>query len=557
MIRVVVDLYDHVRPLKPSQLLSNHSYIVRIHDTGLGPGESINIKNQTGCQTILAYDEIPNRYRSDTIVPPGSRLQRINAALPHYDFIELDAEFDLTNEILDLVPPHMRLITWRNDQPTTACESPRFNLANAGNTVSENFDTFTATLRRIMKVDAFLYRIFSSSGVSALKSVHAIRQDEINTERLVVYAAGEQQVWSRIAATLIGSKFVFADSLTNGYASLASMVRQFGLPDLPAVAHLYGIAGKSVTQSISPEVHNAAFRALNYPGLYLAFPATDVESLQEIIDSFGLLGMSIRGLTTTSPLKDVVSQRFAADRDIVSKAQSANFLRYRQAEWRSGTTDDTGLLRILRKYDISVRNKPVSVLGSGGSGRIAAQALIELGAHVSLYNRSSWRARLASKLLNIECHPLIDFSPEESEIIVNTVPIAGSSHTDLPFSVRPMKRGCIVIDYNFHRSPNALTKEANRQGATVIDGIEMLQMQLLAQFNSLSDREIPDKVLTGILRQYRTEYVDERHTVRKLKPQVQLSAFPRNKRENKTATRDTATTALLMPEPSAGPGGGQ
>ena len=49
--------------------------------------------------------------------------------------------------------------------------------------------------------------------------------------------------------------------------------RDYGLPELPPVEALFGVVGNPVAHSLSPRLHNAAYRALGLPVLYLPFHA--------------------------------------------------------------------------------------------------------------------------------------------------------------------------------------------------------------------------------------------------------------------------------------------
>src|SRR5882757_8562590 len=44
--------------------------------------------------------------------PTSEKHSQILAAAPHYDLVELEAETDLTDELLDAVPPYKRMISW-------------------------------------------------------------------------------------------------------------------------------------------------------------------------------------------------------------------------------------------------------------------------------------------------------------------------------------------------------------------------------------------------------------------------------------------------------------
>ena len=64
---------------------------------------------------------------------------------------------------------------------------------------------------------------------------------------------------------------------------------------------LYGIIGNPVTHSLSPAMHNAALTATAVNGVYLPFPAPDLEAAVT-----GIRGLGIQGASVTIPHKQAV-----------------------------------------------------------------------------------------------------------------------------------------------------------------------------------------------------------------------------------------------------------
>ena len=411
---------------------------------------------------------------------------------------------DLADEILQLVAPAKLLITLCYRGPDVHFRHGLTDSRRPVNchAVDEECDGLVESFRKLSRVEALLYRVISTIGIAAMEFSKAIRGDSRCSDQVVAYAADRSQVWSRLTSPYLGARFVFADRGLNGPASPQSLVGNFGIPELPDIGRLYGICGNRVAQSLSPAVHNAAFRRLGCDALYLPFPDSSIDDVLALFERLARVGFEVKGLTVTAPFKEETSRRFCAKRKIVNQAQSANALRLEHNREWSDTTDDLGLKSILSDHSICVQNTAVVITGCGGSGRVAAQALIDLKARVILYNRSSWRASLASELLNIPCYPLGSFNPEQADLIVNTIPFPVSEESELPFSLDRLKAGCVLIDYSYSRVPNRLVTTARRQGLIVIDGLVMLEKQLTAQFELLTDMNMPADIVSGTLQQY-------------------------------------------------------
>ena len=237
----------------------------------------------------------------------------------------------------------------------------------------------------------------------------------------------------------------------------ARMIADFGLPARPVVDRICGIVGASASRSLSPSLHNAAFRALAYPGLFLAFRVESfAEFWQEIVESRVLeqIGMSIQGLTVASPNKESAAALATIRSRTALRSESANLLFRRGANWVAATTDPTGVLANIDRQSIVGRR--AAVVGCGGSGRAIAWALRRAGASVTLVNRCQERGVRASQLLGLPFTGLSKFSVEGFDFVINATPV-GSQGDELPFSIDHLDRNAVVVDLVY-------TQRYNRAG---------------------------------------------------------------------------------------------
>ena len=66
---------------------------------------------------------------------------------------------------------------------------------------------------------------------------------------------------------------------------------------------LYAVIGDPVSHSLSPLMHNTAFKHIDYNGVYLAFNVKDITSATSGIKSLGIKGVSV-----TIPHKQTVME---------------------------------------------------------------------------------------------------------------------------------------------------------------------------------------------------------------------------------------------------------
>ncbi len=471
----------------------------------------VALKKQTNCKLLLGLRRGFGDHKTACNTSNGTalRLEKLRAAVALFDYIELDAQCDLGKSILDTVPPQKRLISWRS---TVAGEG-----AEEEDVVNER-EALMQAFKRLSGIDAFLYRLVTSSGINALEFLDRVKRKDralsgkengafSGKKNVVAYGEAPCELWSRVAAVYKGAAYVFCAADEAEPMSLAYLVRQFGLPELPKEAAVYGICGYPLNQSVSPLIHNAAYRQLGLAAVYLPFPGRDLDALLRLVARLDRIGLIVKGLTVTAPLKEALGRRFAGKDTVIGRVQSANALLFNNGAAAEiaqvENTDRIGLEAVLRSAGIHPRGRRVAVVGCGGSGRTAARVLADLGAEVVLYNRSHWRARMAERLLELKCRPLSELDLSTVDVIVNTVPFPLSCEFDLPYSLEGLSSRSVLIDYTYRPSPNALVVRGRQQGLRVVDGLAMLRYQLCAQFRYLTGRYMPASIMFDTLGFYR------------------------------------------------------
>ena len=97
------------------------------------------------------------------------------------------------------------------------------------------------------------------------------------------------------------------DLIIPGEPTIPRLIRDYGLPAVMPIKQLFAIIGSPVFHSLSPRLHNAAYRAMNYPALFVPLHVESFDEfwqavINQVLDS---LGLPINGLTVASPHKEV------------------------------------------------------------------------------------------------------------------------------------------------------------------------------------------------------------------------------------------------------------
>jgi len=417
----------------------------------------------------------------DKCLDKNTELENFNKlknVIDFTDYIELNSDIDLEPEILSIIPPQKRIISCRIKP-------------SEGDIIDSN--SFISVYKKLRKNSAFLYRFISNNALSSLEFLH-----KINRNNVLAYDDSVEGLWSRLCARYKGAAVIFAELDPVRPVSIEGLENNFDLSNLPKrIDRIYGIVSCSDNaRSMSPVVHNKGLRALNIPAIYFPLKISDVKTLSNTIRRLKIIDLPIKGLTITGPMKAKLNRLYHARRDIINRAASANVMIIKNGKTLLDTTDDTGLIRVIKRQNIQISGKKIAVIGCGSSGRVAACTLRDSGADVVLYNRGYDRGEQANKLLKIPFYPLEKTDLNGFDIIVNTAPF--SSKKNINCYINKLNSNLIIIDYVYSSQPNSFVIKSKYEGLNAVEGKEMLKIQLIQQFKLLTGERLPPEIILNM-----------------------------------------------------------
>jgi shikimate dehydrogenase len=264
---------------------------------------------------------------------------------------------------------------------------------------------------------------------------------------------------------------------------------------------LIGLLGWPVYHSLSPAMHNAAFRALGMDWAYLPLAVTP-ERLPDALA--GLKALGFRGANVTIPHKEHVLLGLDEVAPEARSLGAVNTLVVEEGRLVGHNTDVAGFLTALDKAACTPDR--AVVLGAGGAARAAVHALLSRGVTVTVANRSpqraqrlvcdfgapSWRASSCS----LETLALRD-ALDRAGLLVNATP-AGMwpdvDATPLPPG-SALHAGLAVMDLVYNPLETLLLRQARQAGAKCINGLDMLVYQGAAAFRLWTGQEAPVAIM--------------------------------------------------------------
>jgi len=262
------------------------------------------------------------------------------------------------------------------------------------------------------------------------------------------------------------------------------------------------LIGDPVSHSISPAMHNAAFKELGLDYIYLPFRVKP-ESLNDSLK--GLRALGIAGFNVTIPHKVAIMPLLDKLDPLAEKIGAVNTVLNNKGVLKGFNTDGPGFIAALKTSGIEPDGKKVVLLGAGGAARAIAFSLAESGAYISILNRRQeydWAVNLATSIV-IKCHKkdvtaleLSDKSLKkelkDADILVNATPLGmtpGIENT--PVAGELLTDGLTVFDIVYNPVETRLIREAKAAGLKTISGIDMLVMQGALAFEIWTGKKAP------------------------------------------------------------------
>ncbi|MEO0562789.1 MAG: shikimate dehydrogenase [Chloroflexota bacterium] len=257
-----------------------------------------------------------------------------------------------------------------------------------------------------------------------------------------------------------------------------------------------GVIGWPIGHSLSPVMHNAAFKALGLDEEGWTYDANAIppDVLKKSVVEFGRHGYM--GLNVTIPFKrDVMS--FTRPDEIAQAVGAANTLILPRN--KATNTDVAGFINDLRAHDLPISDMKVVLLGAGGAARAALYGLYEASATVAVVNRTPANAleMIADMGIAAAVKSVDEVLAWGADLVVNCTPVGMAPKVDpspWPRQI-PLPDGAVVYDMVYRPAKTTLMIQAETQGLRAIGGLGMLVRQGAASFEIWTGRDAPVDVM--------------------------------------------------------------
>lgn len=265
------------------------------------------------------------------------------------------------------------------------------------------------------------------------------------------------------------------------------------------------LLGTPVSHSISPMMHNEAFRILGLDCVYLCFDTKNAD-LKTMVQT--LKEMNVYGFNLTMPDKERILPYLDELSPAARMIGAVNTVKNEDGRLIGHNTDGIGYMQSVKDTGYDVTTGPMTLLGAGGAASsIAIQAALDGVPVLHIVNRRgrSWdnALRLADLINeNTSCKADVTDMAEgeavkacikDSLLLTNATSIGMAPNTD----ASPVQdTSCfhpdlLVSDIIYNPRRTKLLLEAQDAGCRISNGMYMLLYQGAAAFQIWTGKEMP------------------------------------------------------------------
>ncbi len=266
------------------------------------------------------------------------------------------------------------------------------------------------------------------------------------------------------------------------------------------------LLGHPVSHSLSPAMHNAAFRSQGLPWTYTALDA-DARAVGGAVELLRI--RNVAGANVTVPHKAAVIPYLDRVEPVSRWLDSVNTVYKKEGKLVGTSTDGEGFLRSLGPWRRGLKGLSALLVGAGGGSRAVAGALLQEGVgRISVMDLDPRRVKELLRLLRSRRRSvdLCGVSRGEAErelgrygIVVQATPLGLHRGDPSPLFLGKAAKGALAVDLVYHRK-TAFLRQAEGRSMRTLSGLGMLLHQGALSFGRWTRRRAPIAVMERALK---------------------------------------------------------
>ena len=276
---------------------------------------------------------------------------------------------------------------------------------------------------------------------------------------------------------------------------------------------LIGLIAYPIRHSMSPTMHNEAFKKLGLDYVYVCFEV-DNSTLEDTVK--GLRAMKVRGWNVSMPNKGPITQYLDKLTPVAEIVGACNTVVNDNGVLTGTITNGTGAMQALKAEGVEYVGKKMTVIGAGGAATaIQVQAALDGVRELTIFNQKDAFFEKAEETVKklrektdcvVNLYDLADHAKLKSELDSSDIYIDSTSCGMKPLEgvvaipdksyLRP---DLVVMDTVYAPRETELLKWATEVGCKNFNGLGMMLYQGAAAFKLWTGKDMPVDFIRDVL----------------------------------------------------------
>lgn len=227
----------------------------------------------------------------------------------------------------------------------------------------------------------------------------------------------------------------------------------------------YGLLGKNISYSLSPELHKIIFEKLSIKSEYILLDKnsskkTDEEYICEVLKK--IREKEIEGINVTIPYKEKIIKFLDNLEENTKVIGAVNTVVLENGILKGYNTDYYGIIETLKKMKLELKGKKIYILGTGGASKAVIKAVMDLEGVPKLVSRDRKELKLFDKKFVTVTYEELNFM-EKEYLLIDTTPVPLKKEIERKFE------NIFQMKYYLEENP--------KEKKNYIDGLYMLVVQ--------------------------------------------------------------------------------
>ena len=332
-----------------------------------------------------------------------------------------------------------------------------------------------------------------------------IEKAKSENKQIIPIAMGEAGKWTRILGLAHGAFMTYASldagkETAPGQVSAKDLIEVYRVKELDEQTEIYGIIGGNTSYSMSPFIHNAAFKFHNLNSVFVPLQVQDLdEFLRRMVkQETREIELNFKGFSVTIPHKQSIIKHLDYLDETAKAIGAVNTVKIVDGKLHGYNTDADGFIEPLKATYGELKDVKVAILGNGGAARACIYALKKEDADVIMFARNLAKAETLANEFQVELQELSKTNFNDFDIVVNATPLGtkGILETETPAVAEQIAQVKLVYELVYNPFETKFLQEAKSVFVPTIGGMAMLIAQAMKQSEIWTVKDAPMKEMS-------------------------------------------------------------